>query len=70
MTEQLHTHIRARTGHISLNRPKALNALTLPMIRDLWAAYKAAAADPSDGALRVLPDVFAGRAVPGLYDLE
>ena len=38
MTEQLHTHIHARTGHISLNRPKALHALTLDMCHAMSAA--------------------------------
>ena len=45
MTEQLHTHIHARTGHISLNRPKALHALTLDMCHAMSAALTAWAAN-------------------------
>ena len=45
MTEQLHTHIHARTGHISLNRPKALHALTLDMCHAMSAALSEWAAN-------------------------
>ena len=45
MTEQLHTHIHARTGHISLNRPKALHALTLDTCHAMSAAPTAWAAN-------------------------
>ncbi|MBL0373606.1 enoyl-CoA hydratase/isomerase family protein [Rhizobium sp. KVB221] len=34
------------SGHIRLNRPKALNSLTLAMVRDIDAALDAFAADP------------------------
>ena len=33
----VHTEVRGRVGFITLNRPKALNALSLPMIRALTA---------------------------------
>jgi enoyl-CoA hydratase len=33
---ELLARIEGRAGHITLNRPKALNALTLGMVRDLW----------------------------------
>ncbi|MBI2770732.1 MAG: enoyl-CoA hydratase/isomerase family protein [Burkholderiales bacterium] len=35
------TEVRGSTGFITLNRPRALNALSLPMIRDLTAALLA-----------------------------
>lgn len=34
---EIHTEIRGQVGRITLNRPRALNALSLPMIRDLSA---------------------------------
>ncbi len=41
------TETRAGTGHILLNRPKALNALTLDKIRVMDPALRAWAADPT-----------------------
>ena len=38
MTEEVHIHTHGRTGHISLNRPKALHALTLDMCHAMSAA--------------------------------
>lgn len=38
--------IEGRAGRITLNRPKALNALTLGMVRDIWAALLAWKDDP------------------------
>jgi enoyl-CoA hydratase len=38
---------RGKSGHITLNRPKALNALTLPMIRVMDPQLRAWASDPS-----------------------
>ena len=35
------TEVRSRVGCITLNRPKALNALSLGMIRDITAALLA-----------------------------
>jgi enoyl-CoA hydratase/carnithine racemase len=35
------TEVRGQVGFITLNRPKALNALSLSMVRDLWAALLA-----------------------------
>ena len=37
---------RGSVAHFTLNRPKALNALTLPMVRNLNEAYAAAVANP------------------------
>ncbi|EWS63086.1 3-hydroxyisobutyryl-CoA hydrolase [Hydrogenophaga sp. T4] len=36
--EHVITEVRGRVGCITLNRPKALNALSLGMIRDITAA--------------------------------
>ena len=36
-TQEIRSEVKGRTGFISLNRPKALNALSLPMIRALMA---------------------------------
>lgn len=36
----IHTEVRGRVGCITLNRPKALNALSLPMIRSLTAVLR------------------------------
>jgi enoyl-CoA hydratase/carnithine racemase len=42
---------RGRMASITLNRPKALNALTLPMIRALREAFDRCAADPEVGCI-------------------
>jgi enoyl-CoA hydratase len=39
--------IEGRAGRLTLNRPKALNALTLVMVRDIWAALVAWKGDPA-----------------------
>lgn len=41
------TELRGRVGFITLNRPKALNALSLPMVRELAAALAAWRDDPA-----------------------
>jgi enoyl-CoA hydratase/carnithine racemase len=41
------TEVRGCAGLITLNRPKALNALSLPMIRDVTAALLAWKSDPA-----------------------
>jgi enoyl-CoA hydratase/carnithine racemase len=41
------TELRGQVGFITLNRPRALNALSLGMVRDLTVALKAWAADPA-----------------------
>jgi enoyl-CoA hydratase/carnithine racemase len=38
MTDQIHTHISGRTGVITLNRPTALNSLSLEMVRAMTKA--------------------------------
>lgn len=51
MTEPTEPEVLIRTDgralHITLNRPKALNALTLAMVREIWRALLAAKDDPS-----------------------
>ncbi|MBS0244413.1 MAG: enoyl-CoA hydratase/isomerase family protein, partial [Proteobacteria bacterium] len=39
--------IEGRAGRLTLNRPKALNALTLGMVRTLWATLNAWRSDPA-----------------------
>ncbi len=46
-TADITHHRQGRAGFIVLNRPQALNALTLPMIRGLRAALEAHVADPA-----------------------
>lgn len=41
------TEVRGQVGFITLNRPKALNALSLPMVRELAAALTAWHDDPA-----------------------
>ena len=41
--------IEGRAGRITLNRPKALNALTLGMVREIWKALQAWKSDPAVG---------------------
>lgn len=41
------TEVRGQVGFITLNRPKALNALSLPMVRELAAALTAWHSDPA-----------------------
>ena len=38
--------VEGRAGRITLNRPQALNALTLGMVRDIWTALLSWKADP------------------------
>lgn len=47
MTDQIHIHKHGRIGHISLNRPKALHALTLDMCHAMSAALSEWADDDS-----------------------
>ena len=35
MTDQIISRVIGNLGHITLNRPKALNALTLDMVREI-----------------------------------
>jgi enoyl-CoA hydratase len=61
-----------RAGRITMNRPKALNALTLPMVGRIWDALMAWRSDPAvelvvlDGAGE--RGLCAGGDVRGLYD--
>lgn len=59
MTEELNTHAHGTAGHISLNRPKALHALTLDMCHAMSAALAGWADD--DAVQVVLLDHAEGR---------
>ncbi len=47
MTDEINAHIHGQAGHLSLNRPKALHALTLDMCHAMSAALGQWAADDS-----------------------
>ncbi len=50
MTEpEVLIRVEGRAGRITMNRPKALNALTLGMVREIWTALNAWRADPAVG---------------------
>jgi enoyl-CoA hydratase len=49
--ENIEVETHGKVGLIRLNRPQALNALSLPLIRELNAALDAFEADPAIGAL-------------------
>jgi len=49
--EFLRTEVHGRVGLITLNRPRALNALCSPLMAELDAAVKAFDADPAIGAM-------------------
>ena len=51
--EEVITEVRGRVGFITLNRPKALNALSLPMIRALAATLAAWRDDPAVDAVAI-----------------
>jgi enoyl-CoA hydratase len=59
MTDHVHIHTLGRAGHISLNRPKALHALTLDMCHAMSAALGQWAED--DAVEAVLLDHAEGR---------
>jgi enoyl-CoA hydratase len=59
MTDHVHIHTHGRAGHISLNRPKALHALTLDMCHAMSAALGQWAED--DAVEAVLLDHAEGR---------
>jgi enoyl-CoA hydratase len=44
---ELLSRIEGRAGRITLNRPKALNALTLAMVREIWTTLHAWIDDPA-----------------------
>jgi 2-(1,2-epoxy-1,2-dihydrophenyl)acetyl-CoA isomerase len=58
---------RGAVGIVTLNRPNALNAMTRPMLRQLWAALDQVEADKS---LRALVLTGAGRAFCAGADLS
>ncbi len=51
MTDEILARIAGRIGHLSLNRPKAIHALTLPMVRAMIAALLAWRDDPAVDAV-------------------
>jgi len=51
MTAEVHRHTHGRVGHISLNRPKALHALTQGMCEAMSEALLGWRADPAIGAI-------------------
>lgn len=51
MTDHIITRKRGSIGHITLNRPKALNALTEEMCVEITRALQSYAADPAVGAV-------------------
>lgn len=59
MTSDVHIHTHGKIGHISLNRPKALHALTLEICHEMSAALSKWATD--DGIAAVLLDHAEGR---------
>ena len=59
MTDEVQIHTHGAAGHISLNRPKALHALTLPMCHAISAALTKWAGD--DGIKAVILDHAEGR---------
>ncbi|HET6827456.1 MAG TPA: enoyl-CoA hydratase/isomerase family protein, partial [Ramlibacter sp.] len=50
---EISSEVRAGIGLVTLNRPKALNALSLPMIRALWAVLSAWRDDPAVHAVAI-----------------
>jgi len=59
MTDDLLTKQNGRVGHISLNRPKAIHALNLPMCEEMIAALQGWAND--DGVEAIMLDHSEGR---------
>jgi len=53
MTEFVQIHVSGRTGIISLNRPAALNSLSLDMVRAMSTALLAWRDDPTISAVFV-----------------
>ncbi|MDD3798948.1 MAG: enoyl-CoA hydratase/isomerase family protein [Novosphingobium sp.] len=53
MTDEVHIHVHGKVGHISLNRPKAIHSLTLPMCEAMLAALAGWRDDPAIEAVIV-----------------
>ncbi len=51
MTDELIISVTGKAGHISLNRPKAIHALTLPMVHGMVEVLTNWANDPAIGAI-------------------
>ncbi len=51
MTDQIKSRIIGNLGHITLNRPKALNALTQPMCEEITRLMRTYAKNPNIGAV-------------------
>lgn len=63
---EVHTTIRGGVGLITLNRPKALNALSLPMVRGLYATLLAWRDNPAIFAVAIRGSNKVGR--PGSHE--
>ena len=50
-TPDIHTEVRGAVGFVTLNRPKALNALSLAMVRSLYEVLTAWQTDPAIAAV-------------------
>lgn len=74
MTDELFVSRSGRLGRIRLNRPAALNSLTLAMVRDFARALDDFEADPSVVAVLVTGEgergLCAGGDIRALYDLR
>src|SRR5262249_58278448 len=71
-TDEVLIRRQGRAGRLTMNRPQALNALTLGMVRQIWPALLAWRSDPTV-ELIVLDGtgeraLCAGGDVPALYD--
>jgi enoyl-CoA hydratase len=72
MSEDIITGIAGRLGRIRLNRPKAINALTLGMIQDFQSALTSYESDPAVAAVLISGEgergLCAGGDIRALYD--
>ncbi len=72
MSEDIITGVTGSLGRIRLNRPKAINALTLPMIQHFQTALTQYEADPSVAAVLISGEgergLCAGGDIRALYD--
>jgi enoyl-CoA hydratase len=71
-TSEVLTGISGRLGRIRLNRPKAINALTLPMIQNIQSALTEFETDPGIAAVLISGEgergLCAGGDIRALYD--
>lgn len=50
-TPDIHTEVRGAVGFVTLNRPQALNALSLAMVRSLYEVLSVWQSDPAIAAV-------------------